>query len=175
MFGNKADKLYAFYRGVDTDNKGRSISDIFVFTDTELEKCHNYIQWLFPIDTKSNFNIFAPVLTEEICVKMRADNEVLENLIAAFVRIVQFYGFIYVDNKLVDGPNFLDRSSNWLMPNNHNYMRITRILRSLYLLGFENLSLLLLDKLEDLYANGYKSVITETALNYWRGFREKQQ
>jgi hypothetical protein len=35
----------------------------------------------------------------------------------------------------MDEARFLERSRNWLRPGNHNHLRLTRIMQSLWILG----------------------------------------
>src|SRR5687767_9226697 len=40
-------RLTEFYRGAGTDNWGRSLAEIWAFSDDELEGIHDFIQWMF--------------------------------------------------------------------------------------------------------------------------------
>jgi hypothetical protein len=49
--------------------------------------------------------------------------------------MLTFYGLQQSDCAVVPSLTFPERSRNWLRPMNHNHLRLTRILRSLHLLG----------------------------------------
>jgi hypothetical protein len=55
--------LHAFLAGAGTDSRGRSIEWVLALSDDELESIHDYIQWLFPLQTRSGAQPLAPVLT----------------------------------------------------------------------------------------------------------------
>lgn len=59
------DALIAFLLGNGTDNRGRYLSDLWKKGYFFLETSHDYIQWMFPLDTKSQYNSKAPVLNNE--------------------------------------------------------------------------------------------------------------
>jgi len=67
----------------------------------------------------------------------------------------------------VENYRFEARASNWLRPGNHNLLRLTRILRSLTLLGLPVHALALLNTLEKI-ATERLDVITDTTLEFWR-------
>jgi len=69
-------------------------------------------------------------------------------------------------------PNFAGKAKVWLSPGNHNYLRITRILRSLTLLGLEAEAKAFLDCLAEIYKSElHKPVpaISDDTMLYWRG------
>ena len=42
-------QLTDFYRGTGTDVEGRTLAEIWAYSDAELEGVHDFIQWLFPL------------------------------------------------------------------------------------------------------------------------------
>ena len=58
-------RILNFYMGTGTDQSNRTIHDVWNFSNSKLEKVHDYIQWLFPTSIKSKYNTSAPVLTLE--------------------------------------------------------------------------------------------------------------
>lgn len=89
-----------------------------------------------------------------------------ENLRAAFRRMLRFYGFESRDG-IGRAGNFEEQARNWLRPGNHNHLRITRILRSLRLLGLQSEAALFLAELERLYRERPASITAES-FRYWR-------
>ena len=58
------------------------------------------------------------------------------------------------------------QSTNWLTQNNHNFLRITRILKSLRILGKNQEAQAFLVALKAVYAEE-KDKIGRTTLHYW--------
>lgn len=56
-------QLTDFLEGKAPDHKGRLLSDLWQLDHFNLEYLHDYIQWLFPMDSVSRSNKHAPVLT----------------------------------------------------------------------------------------------------------------
>jgi hypothetical protein len=114
--------LHAYLRGAGTDSLRRGVEEVLAFSDDALEYIHDYIQWLFPLPTRSMAQPGAPVLTEREIAAIRADERALANLRRAARRMLQFY-------RNTDG---------WLSWSDHNHLRISRILQSLRLLAGED-------------------------------------
>lgn len=115
-----------FYRGAGPDSSGRLLSQILAWDDERLESVHDFIQWLFPLPEPSLFNPDAPILTEAEMVAARGDQVIQSNLKLAIQRMRRFYGLT---------PETEHLPKSWLRPADHNHLRLTRILRSLRLLG----------------------------------------
>ena len=118
-----------------SDNKGRQLADIWAFSDFQLEHTHNYIQWLFPIDKPSANNRYAPVLTENDIELCRQDMRIQENLIFSFNMMLKFWGIERQDCQFILIANQPQNHKLWLTRYNHNKLRISRVIRSLGLLG----------------------------------------
>ena len=139
--------------------------------DARLEMVHDYIQWLFPLPERSGANPSAPVLDAESIAAIRGDAEMQGRLRAGFERMLAFYGFALEGDALVEGPRFAAASRNWLHAGNHNHLRLTRMLRSLRVLGLEREASLLWDALRALYeresAAGRRTIAAET-FAFWK-------
>lgn len=140
------------------------------WTDKELEYIHDYIQWLFPLVEKSAFNAEAPILDERQIEAFKTHEELRQNLIHSFKRMLLFYGFqcdvSEAKIQIYRSPQYAEKSKNWLHSYNHNYLRITRILKSLRLLGLEEYALAFFEALKALYAEE-KQKIGERTYHYW--------
>lgn len=110
--------LHAFLADAGTDFRGRRIEDVLAFPDDELERVHDYVQWLFPLPTRSSAQPDAPVLNKEEIAAIRSDGRAVANLRRAADRMLAFYL----------------STDQWLAWNDHNHLRISRILQSLRLL-----------------------------------------
>ena len=133
---------------------------------------HDFIQWLFPLDTPSPVNPAAPTLTSADCVAFARDEQMRANLLRAFERMLRFYGFASNQRanelRINRSHNWPERSREWLWPGNHNYLRITRILRSLNLLGRPEESRAFYAALLDAARELNPSVIGQTTLAFWK-------
>jgi len=110
--------LHAFLAGTGRDSRGRLVADVLGFSDEQLEDIHDYIQWLFPLATRSGAQPDAPVLTQAEIDAIRAEPRAQENLKKATERMLRFY-----------------RNTRWWLTTfDHNHLRITRIIHSLRLL-----------------------------------------
>ena len=110
--------IVKFLEGTFPDYNNRFLSDIWNYDDYEIEKVHNFIQWIFPLDTVSKSVIDAPVLMDDEILDISQSELALHNLIRSKIWFL----------------NFLKRTDNWLTPKNHNHKRISRMIRSLRLL-----------------------------------------
>ena len=144
----------SFYRGDGTDSEGRYIDEILAWDDDQLELVHDYIQWLFPLPEPSLFNPDAPMLTEADIVIARNDSAIQSNLKAAFQRMLRFYGLT---------PDTAALPKPWVRAVDHNHLRLTRILRSLRLLGRGEEARHLYDAI-----SVYDGAIPERTREFWR-------
>ena len=160
--------LVSFYRGLQTDDRGRMLDDILARDDDWLEYTHDYIQWLFPLAVRSGANPSAPVLDGAQIGAFRQDAKLRERLLQALDRMLVFYGLQRERDSIVKGPNWEARKDNWFTRPTHNNLRITRILTSLHLLGLEREGAALLRTLEALRASDAKCAVGEAAYAYWR-------
>jgi hypothetical protein len=159
-------RLVEFYRGQNADTEGRLLNDILAWSDDELEEVHDFIQWLFPLMEPSQYNPDAPLLTKEDIAVFRNDPVLQANLMKAFDRILTFLGFSLSDGEVVEGRNFTARIPDVWAGLNHNWLRISRILRSLTLLGMEAHALALYQRLDALYQSR-KFPIPADTFRHW--------
>ena len=162
------EKLIAFYAGTGTDDRGRRIDEIWSFSHEELEAAHDYIQWLFPLAERSAFNPGAPLLDHDTISRFREDAALRENLERSLRVMIDYYGLAIAGHEILRVPTFGARSRNWLTPHNHNFLRLTRILKSLSLLGLHDRATQLLACLEGI-DRLRPGIISEETLRYWRG------
>lgn len=163
-------RLIGFYLGSGTDDRGRSFEEILAFADVELEDTHDYIQWLFPLSTPSAFNLSAPMLTGSEIAAFRSDDRLQRNMVRALERMLAFYGFGLIATgrpKVVKSEAWKQRSAQWLDPYNHNYLRITRILRSLTTVGLSEYAIAFYEALRDAYENAPEGLIPARTFRFW--------
>jgi hypothetical protein len=85
------------------DARGRSLETILSWSNAELERCHDYVQVLFPLPEGSPFNFAAPVIDSEVMRAFRARSELRSQLGRSFDRMMGFYGFTVSDSLSSDG------------------------------------------------------------------------
>jgi hypothetical protein len=169
-----SERLLSFYAGTRPDDHGRWLSEIQLWSDRELEQVHNYIQWLFPLAERSGFNVDAPILDAKVIEEFRSRSNLRHNLQTSFRRMLGFYGLEIEDIgelTVVRAPSFAERAENWISPSNHNHLRITRILKSLKLLGLESEADAFFECLADIYrVESAKAVpkISEVTFRFWQ-------
>ena len=143
--------LIEFLRGTGPDSHGRYHADILKFSDQKLEETHDYIQWLFPLREESQAVPGSPYIeSDETARILQDDEDAQENMVNALVRMERFYR----DNDF------------WLSQNDHNHLRITRILKSVSLLSSKG-------NARDFYDFIMRRVeaakpVTEESLEYWK-------
>lgn len=164
--------LAAFYRGLAPDDRGRMIQEIWAWDHAVLERVHDYIQWLFPLDTPSRFNPGAPVLDGRSIRIFRADPVIQTNLLSSLDVMLGFYGFTRAAGSdppaIIKTDDFVKRRDCWLNRHNHNFLRITRILRCLRLTGREDLARAFFKALEEIFFAEEMQTIGSTTYGFWR-------
>lgn len=159
-------RLLDFYRGLKTDTEGRHLKDILARPDDDLEEVHDFIQWLFPLQEPSQYNRDAPLLTNQDIAAFRSDPVLQANLMRSFERILAFLGLALSDGKVVEGKNFKARVPDAWASLNHNWLRITRILRSLTLLGMATQAQAFYERLDAIYTSRTFPIPADT-FRYW--------
>lgn len=148
-------ELYLFYCGIERNVDGKSFKDLLKLTDIELEQSHTVIQWLFPLFEQSLHSYSAPLLNDETIQKLKESYDCRNNLILAGKKL---YAFLIQNNS---------KHPSWVKKNNHNYLRITRIIKFCRLMGNENLARSFYD-LGLKYYNHFPKEIGEKTLKFWQ-------
>ncbi len=163
-------RLLSFYRHAGTDHRGRTRKDILAFDAGRLESTHDFIQWLFPLPEPSGANPHAPLLTQGDIAAFEAESALREELLRSLEVMLRFYGLSLAGTpgaRRVDrAANYASRSGEWL-GRSHNFLRISRILRSLALLGCGDEARAFLAQLEEIYRENAQDIGSDT-LRYWR-------
>lgn len=163
----KRSRLVQFYLGEIPNSSGRTIAEILNFSYEEQETIHDYIQWLFPLRQPSAFNPHAPVLSQKDIQSFRGSEVLQKRLLDALKKMLAFYGFEIQDGQIVRSVDWEQRKE-WLTPHNHNYLRITRILTCLGLLGLEDYARAFFIALGSVYQE-YGSRIGSKTWRFWSG------
>ncbi|KAF2442919.1 hypothetical protein P171DRAFT_474239 [Karstenula rhodostoma CBS 690.94] len=228
------------------DAHGRTLEQMLKWNNDKLERCHDYIQILFPLPEGSMFSYNAPIIDKKTMEEFRSSGLLQMTLNHAFDRMMEFYGFEVVaildsadstnqaeedaaakdrkkqadegkekgktteveehaedrngsaastasvnanpsvasprDTKsleksvaftgahglhVIRGPNFEERSKNWCVQMDHNHLRISRILRSLRVLGLQRQCEAFYEALTHVY-NDPKIAIGKSSMMFWR-------
>jgi len=159
-----------FLRGTGRDDRGRRLSDIWALDDAQLESSHDFIQWIFPLDAPSAAVPGSPVLAPAEIEEIRRDPALRAGMRRSLDRMLAFYGLSWDAERAAIGlsPFFAQRAGTWISPGNHNFLRISRILRSLVLAGDRDAARALLRCLEGLCAGPHGRTIGATSRGFWR-------
>ncbi|XP_030628293.1 opioid growth factor receptor-like protein 1 [Chanos chanos] len=134
----------------------------------KLEHNHTYIQWLFPL-REQGLNFYAQELTQDEIREFQSTREAKRRFLLAYTIMLDFFGIKLLDKNgnVARAPNWPDRFQH-LNESQHNYLRITRILKSLGELGFENFKFPLVRLLlEEALVEGTLPNMRHSALEYF--------
>jgi len=147
-----------FLQGTGKSSSGHTLKQILLWDDDSWENEHDFIQWIFPNDKPSNFNPDCPVLDAKTINLMRIDPKVKEGVLKAYERFLGFCGLNHGEYGL---EHEVFKNHIW-GHKNHNWLRITRVLRCLSLLGCQS-------QAEELlcFVTSLKNVNDET-IAYWK-------
>lgn len=165
--------LLPFLKGTGVDCKDRTLDEILEWDFDRMEKVHDYVQWLFPTDESSKYNMRAPLLTVKLQQDARHDHEVRNGIRRGLVKFCSFLGLDLLDVPPVQiqkAAHFSERAPVcWSggmggRGGNHNWLRISRVLHCLKLVGLDNEARALMECLEGLYSEGFG----RSAIQHWR-------
>ena len=159
-----------FYGGTGADHRGRTIDQLWAFDHDELERVHDFIQWLFPTDRPSGFNPWAPMLAAESIAGLHGLPDLRPRVERSLDLMLDFYGL----RRHRDGPTVViepspaidTRGPRWWGAGNHNHLRLTRIISSLGLLGLADEAVALEGALQRIRTERKTGISAETA-RYW--------
>tara|TARA_B100000214_G_scaffold39455_1_gene24749 strand:- start:712 stop:1155 length:444 start_codon:yes stop_codon:yes gene_type:complete len=133
------------------DFQGRSLEDIWSFTDNEINENHDFIQVVFPLNKPSQSVFHGYYLDDEDLVDLIRNNKKATNNI-----IKSSKWFL----------SFLERNMYWNSQHDHNQLRITRVIECLRLLvSDEEANSFYKNVLELIKDNNKVNVRT---LNFWK-------
>lgn len=132
-----------------------------------LECNHSYIQWWFPLNEKSNHNHKAPILTEKDICEIQKNEMIKESIIYSFDVMLNFYGLErkYETTQVRRKNNYKFIKRRWIRNGNHNFLRITRILKCLKICGLEDYARGFYNELCNIYQEN--KFIIGKSINYW--------
>jgi len=113
----------AFLEAREADDKGRMFDNILCWSNIRLEATHNYIQRIFPTDESSRFDrSFVPATSDDISL-IRKSEKAKNNIRKAYLKMLSLWK--------LDGDNYKNIKiyRYWNNENNHNHLRMTRLLK----------------------------------------------
>ena len=141
-----------FLTNNEPDFKNRFLKDIWNFSDEDIEYTHDFIQLLFPLNEKSSAISNGIYLdSNEAILSIKANKLATENIVKSSKWFL----------------SFLARNSHWKRKHDHNYLRITRIIKSLRLLVSDQEANKFYESFMQLVDENLKSKINSTTLTYW--------
>ena len=135
-----------------------------------LERHHGFIQWLFPVREQSAFSAQAAELQPHEAEAIREDPVTRERVVRAYELMLDFYGFRLanrdtgeVERSAVHAERFRN-----LVQNQHNWLRVSRILKALGELGLEHYKLPWLQALcREVYETKLLAPCRGSFASYW--------
>lgn len=158
--------VQAFLEGAKPGPRGLRLAELLVEDDEFFEDCHDFVQWLFPLNSASAYHPKAPVLTVDELAAF--SHEAFAGTERAFERMMSFYGLVYVRERVMPGPNWDKRMVDWAVIPTHNSLRLTRILRSLSMQGHHVRAQALLGFLNGLFADAHVPEQRREERKYWQ-------
>ncbi len=140
-----------FLKGNEPDIYKRYLKDIWMMSDDQIENKHNFIQWIFPLNVKSNAVPSSPILTKKEIICIKKSEIVQKNIKKSAEWFLKF----------------LSSNSYWICQNNHNHYRITRVIKSLRLIHSNEEA----EKFKNSIMNliqGNEKKINLTNIQYWK-------
>ena len=108
-----------FLLGEEEDFKGRTIDDIWDFTDIQVEDNHDFIQLIFPLNKRSQSSFHGYYLdSDQLVDELKENSQIRENILKSSKWFL----------------SFLTRNDHWTSRYDHNQLRITRVIECLRLL-----------------------------------------
>jgi len=140
-----------FLKGNEPDVYKRYLKDIWMMSGDQIENKHNFIQWIFPLNVKSNAVPSSPILTKKEIICIKKSEIVQKNIKKSAEWFLKF----------------LSSNSYWICQNNHNHYRITRVIKSLRLIHSNEEA----EKFKNSIMNliqGNEKKINLTNIQYWK-------
>lgn len=126
-------------------------SEVFRLGNTDVELCHDFIQYIFPLKEASLYNKDAPILTDED-INIFKTSPVFQWRALALVNW-------YV--------KFLHFNIHWVAKSNHNHLRVTRMLKFLVLIGLKDIAKARLEEIKIISRAVDPNVNMSIPIKFW--------
>lgn len=157
----------SFYHNKLAPSGIETIENIFSWNHSELEDCHCYIQWLFPMhDEVSSFNYNCERITLEESTRIRENIVTSLRALCAFELMLHFMGFEIDKSDWTIKLSDIDRI-HFINNSRHNFLRITRMLKSMNFIGLGCFRKSFLNALREQILNRNLINAYNSYKNYW--------
>ena len=133
------------------DHKGRMLSDIYKFSDNEIEATHDFIQLIFPLAEPSFWSSNKYFIESQQQIDSLSKNK---NVKEAILQSASWY------------ISFLKRNNHWKNVNDHNLKRITRMIKSVRLIVGD----IEADKIKNeiISIKNIEKLVSQKSIKYWK-------
>ena len=132
------------------DFKGRTLEQIWRYSDKQIEQIHDFIQMMFPLNRPSTSIFHGHYLDDDTTIeRIQANKSIKQNIIKSSQWFL----------------SFLKRNEFWKNQYNHNHLRITRIIECLRLIVSDEEANKFYKSILELSVDGKINKIT---LKYWQ-------
>jgi len=136
---------------------------------SRLEMHHGYIQWLFPI-REHGMNMYAQELQQFEAQGIKGDADARKRVVLSYRLMLDFYGMQLIDEesgKVGRKEKGYEMCYDNLEKSSHNWLRVTRILKCLGELGFEQYKRPFLEHLvREIHQKNLMRCMS-SLINYW--------
>jgi hypothetical protein len=160
------DPILRFFLGERVHPGGKTIHEILNLNGPRIGPTGGVIQWLFPLATPSTHVPSAPALSPSELKVLSVEPKLRELYLVGANRFLELFGIAVHGSSGSIEPDF-NTKKKWMYPSYHAFMPITRILRSLKLLGFPD-EFATLRKLLLLCDKKCGNRIDKTTLDIWK-------
>ena len=158
----------SFYLLESSDDHDRLLRDIWKYKRQVIESSHNIIQRVFPLNVESQHDRKAPILSDQDIETFKNNKDIQANIIKSLSWFLWSLGLkLSEDGTVVKESDFWLIKRSWLRLRNHNFLRITRVLTFLCLVGMEDQAMSFYNCLVEIYKES-KFAIGETTMQYWK-------
>jgi len=156
-----------FYSGKATDTSGRNLREIHTWIITSWKMSmitfNGCFRWPSPV---SIIHLHTFLMRNKSLNFTRMPNYE-QSYCHRFDIMLGFYGFERNNMSIIRSNKWEERNPNWLRTGNHNHLRLTRIFRSLSILGLKDYAYALFEVLNAIFAER-SNVISDTTMEYWK-------
>lgn len=151
-----SEKCLNFLLGKDFTASGYDYDQLHKWSNHHWENHHDFIQWLFPLNEPSMHNPNGPVLSSEDFDTIKTNPELNNAILKNYDRFLKYAGV----GKTTNGLDFEDYQKDFWETPNHNWLRITRVLKCLNLCGLH-------ERAQELWAFLKTTPVTDATKTYW--------
>jgi hypothetical protein len=159
--------ILRFYLGERVHPNGKTIHEILDLSGPHIGHTGGVIQWLFPLARPSTHVPGAPTFTPHELDLFRVEPKLRDLYMTGVNRFLEKFGIAVNGTTGSIAPDY-GAMKKWRYPSYHGFMPVTRILRSMKLLGFTAESVTLLKLLLLCNHGGGGNLIDKVTLDVWK-------